>query len=269
MQQLCTLANILDQFNTKRPLYGGSIGNGDHNNANSRLNVAVSGAIAADMPAQARTLIQKLNSDPNVNVKSDWKLVTLWIGGNDLCRFCNGGAQHTPAAYTKAIEDALTIFLNELPRVFINLVQIMDVSQLYNLHEGTCDMWHNQVCACAAGSNATSRAEAKTLATEYQNHITAMAKQPKWSSREDFAVVIQPFFTQTTLPLKPDGQPDRSYFAPDCFHFSTKSHEGVGIALWNNMIQPVGKKSLKWTPGEAPQCPTNAQPYLYTSVNSA
>jgi phospholipase B1 len=268
MEQLATMVNILDQFNTKRQVYGGSVGNGDHNNANSRLNVAVSGAIGADMPSQANTLVQKLKTNPNVNFANDWKLVTLWIGGNDLCRFCNGGAQHTAAAYTGAIEEALTIFLNELPRVFINLVQILDVSQLYNLHEGTCDYWHNQVCACAAGSNATTRAEAKTLATEYQNHVTAMSRLSKWSTREDFALVVQPFFVQTTLPLKPDGQPDRSYFAPDCFHFSTKAHEGVGIALWNNMIQPVGKKSQKWVAGESYQCPTNAQPYLFTNVNS-
>ena len=25
----------------------------------------------------------------SVNVDEDWKLITLWIGGNDLCRYCN------------------------------------------------------------------------------------------------------------------------------------------------------------------------------------
>jgi phospholipase B1 len=268
MEQLATMVNILAKFNTKKPVYGGSVGNGDQNNANSRLNVAVSGAIAADMPTQANALVQKLKTNPNVNFANDWKVVTIWIGGNDLCRFCNGNPEHTPAAYTSSIEQALTILFNEVPKVFVNMVQILDVSQLYNLHEGTCDMWHNQVCSCAAGSNSTTRSEAKTLATQYQNHIDAMVKQSKWGTKQDFAVVIQPFFVQTTLPLNSNGQPDRSYFAPDCFHFSTKAHEGVGIALWNNMIQPVGKKAQKWTAGEPPQCPTNAQPYLFTAVNS-
>jgi len=268
MTQLATMVNIMNMFNSKKNIYGGSIGNGDHNNANSRLNCAVSGAIGADMPGQANTLVNKMKSDPNVNWANDWKVVTIWIGGNDLCRFCNGNPEHTAAAYSNSIDQALTVLLNQMPRVFVNMVQILDVSTLYNLHEGTCDMWHNQVCSCAAGNNATTRTQAAALAKEYQNHIAAMVKQSKFSSRDDFAVVIQPFFMQTTLPLKADGQPDRSYFAPDCFHFSTKGHEGVGIALWNNMIQPVGKKSLKWTPGEAPQCPTDAQPYLFTNVNS-
>ena len=25
----------------------------------------------------------------SVDVDNDWKLITLWIGGNDLCRYCN------------------------------------------------------------------------------------------------------------------------------------------------------------------------------------
>jgi len=26
----------------------------------------------------------------NVNVQEDWKLVSIWIGGNDLCAVCEG-----------------------------------------------------------------------------------------------------------------------------------------------------------------------------------
>ena len=28
--------------------------------------------------------------DQDVNVDEDWKLITLWIGGNDLCAVCKG-----------------------------------------------------------------------------------------------------------------------------------------------------------------------------------
>ncbi len=24
----------------------------------------------------------------SINVEEDWKLITLWIGGNDLCNYC-------------------------------------------------------------------------------------------------------------------------------------------------------------------------------------
>lgn len=33
-----------------------------------------------------------------------------------------------------------------------------------------------------------------------------------------------------------DGRPDRSYFAPDCFHLSQKAHTLMARALWNNMV---------------------------------
>ncbi len=34
-----------------------------------------------------------------------------------------------------------------------------------------------------------------------------------------------------------DGKPDRSYFAPDCFHYTEKGHEGAAVGLWNNLFQ--------------------------------
>lgn len=25
----------------------------------------------------------------DIDIENDWKVITLWIGGNDLCDFCN------------------------------------------------------------------------------------------------------------------------------------------------------------------------------------
>lgn len=36
--------------------------------------------------------------------------------------------------------------------------------------------------------------------------------------------------------LLKDGRPDRSYFAPDCFHLSQKAHTLMARGLWNNMV---------------------------------
>ena len=46
------------------------------------------------MPAQADHYVEKLqrghdNGDWDMN--EDWKVITLLIGGNDLCRACDGG----------------------------------------------------------------------------------------------------------------------------------------------------------------------------------
>ena len=57
-------------------------------------------------------------------------------------------------------------------------------------------------------------------------------------------MVVQPFFLNTTLPRLLDGSVDMSYFAPDCFHFTQKGHRAIALALWNNMVEPLGKKRI-------------------------
>uniref|UniRef100_A0A3Q3JW94 Uncharacterized protein n=1 Tax=Monopterus albus TaxID=43700 RepID=A0A3Q3JW94_MONAL len=63
----------------------------------------------------------------------------------------------------------------------------------------------------------------------------------RYDGREDFAVVVQPFFKNSILPLN-EGRPDTTYFTEDCFHFTERGHADMATALWNNMLEPVGKK---------------------------
>ena len=37
---------------------------------------------------QARKLIDRMKSDPNVDFEKDWKVVTILSGNNDLCDYC-------------------------------------------------------------------------------------------------------------------------------------------------------------------------------------
>ena len=58
----------------------------------SQLNVAEPGATNRGMAGQAETLIAKLRDDNStegdVDFDNDWKVITMFIGGNDLCRIC-------------------------------------------------------------------------------------------------------------------------------------------------------------------------------------
>ncbi len=82
----------------------------------------------------------------------------------------------------------------------------------------------------------------------------------RYNDRDDFTVVVQPFYigvelpmivrelqiilpnisyisvTKITLFIQGD-KPDKSYFAPDCFHFSAKGHKEAAVGLWNNMVR--------------------------------
>jgi phospholipase B1 len=55
--------------------------------ANRLFDVAMSGAVGNDMPGQVAGLIDLLKADPNVDFANDWKVITMWIGANDLCRY--------------------------------------------------------------------------------------------------------------------------------------------------------------------------------------
>ena len=44
----------------------------------------------------------------------------------------------------------------------------------------------------------------------------------------------------------------------------------AGIALWNNMLEPVGKKSFTFdVKDQVITCPTEEHPYIFTNLNSA
>ena len=40
------------------------------------------------MKKQAMELVDKMRADPEVDFHNDWKIVTLFVGGNDLCGSC-------------------------------------------------------------------------------------------------------------------------------------------------------------------------------------
>lgn len=40
------------------------------------------------MPGQAKLIVERMKADKNINFDEDWKVITLFVGGNDLCDFC-------------------------------------------------------------------------------------------------------------------------------------------------------------------------------------
>ena len=59
----------------------------------SKLDVAVSGAVAQDLTSQARLLAAKLRVPPYASKRGEWKLLTLFIGANNVCRACQVDAK--------------------------------------------------------------------------------------------------------------------------------------------------------------------------------
>ena len=90
-----------------------------------------------------------------------------------------------------------------------------------------------------------------------QKEIAKLVDGGRYDTTDDFTVVVQPFMIGMHLPklvseedpnhlpllintlqlTQPGGdKPDKSYLAPDCFHFSAKGHTEGALGLWNNMV---------------------------------
>ena len=57
----------------------------------SQLNVAVGGATNVQMLSQAERLVDRMKDNFTllpIDYENDWKMISLFIGGNDLCRVC-------------------------------------------------------------------------------------------------------------------------------------------------------------------------------------
>lgn len=252
--KLTTLGSILREYNPR--IKGLSTGEGDIESAGANLNLAVTGAVIQDLPGQVKNFTKRLRSNLGlIHYHTDWKMVSILIGHNNLCDFCVDPVENGPETFGRLLEESIDLLYAQVPRLFVNLLSPIDVSILSTFSSyGQCGFWHSYLCPCAvAGPDAL-----KALAQAHEGYfreIERIVGLPKYQTRGDFALVLQPFLKDTVIPTKPDGQPDDSYFAPDCFHFSEKSHQAAGVALWNNLISPAQTKQHTWSPGEPIKCP--------------
>ncbi|XP_030854381.1 phospholipase B1, membrane-associated [Strongylocentrotus purpuratus] len=262
-----TLANVLRKFNPALKGYGWGTGRWDSDEAG--MNVGYPGDKANDMPHQADWLIEKMKADPNIDYENDWKVVTLFIGGNDLCAWCKNIVYYASDNYVNFIHESLMTLHDQMPRTIVNVVGLLQVYQVEILSSTICDFIHQGVCSCGMFLTPDELAEFEAMNRQYQVKLTEDINSGQYDDKDDFTVVLQPFLQETAVPMTEDGDPDFSYFAPDCFHFSAKGHAQCGIELWNNMIEPVGNKRVTWDPTVTDiSCPTEEFPYIYTNLNS-
>ncbi|KAL4648972.1 phospholipase B1, membrane-associated-like [Arapaima gigas] len=271
LESVTTLPNILREFNPS--LRGFSVGQGSQKKG---FNMAVSGAKASQVPAQVQNLIQAMKESKEIDFEKDWKLITLFIGANDLCQYCLDRNNLSPLNYSHHLRQSLDLLYNNVPRVMVNILQIMQIEGLRKIKSDTlgCSLLQRNLCPCilTLSEDSLELNEMKMINREYQvSSCRLLIFQGRYDGREDFTVVLQPYFQNTIIPLSVDGTPDLSYFSVDCFHFSERGHAEMAIALWNNMLEPVGSKqtfnNFTYDRNKI-KCPLEAQPYIYTRMNS-
>ncbi|GFO11153.1 phospholipase b1, membrane-associated [Plakobranchus ocellatus] len=263
-KDMVTLPNIIREYNPD--VIGASVSPYE-----SVLNEAVSGAKSDGLLNQTITLVNEIKADSRIDFESDWKVVTVFIGGNDLCAICYDYDYYNPDNYIKRVQEGLDYLLENLPRTFINLVEVLNVEMVQELNNNIlCSAVHIYACDCAAFPKSKEE-EAKIIEyrEDYQEKLRELVKLERYHAKDDFEVVLQPFYRDTYPPYKAEGVLDLTYFASDCFHYSTKGQQAAAKALWNNMVEPVGSKRLDWHPDEElEKIPSSTQPRTVKNVGS-
>jgi len=243
-----TFPNVFKNFTAT--IIGASTGIGARTIATNGLNGAVSGAKVQDMNEQARWLISALQNRVDVDPVNDWKVVTIWIGSNNLCALCNNATDNSPAVYESNLRSALTT-LFQIPRLIVNLLPPLDVTDLAKFTNAGigCSFVHPIACSCGTSSNANTRRTVQLAVKSYAEVMYKLAGEFNSPRYTDRTVVIQPTLINTKIP-------ERNYLsAADCFHPSALGQQNIAIAFWNNFITPVASKSLEWIPGGGITCP--------------
>jgi phospholipase B1 len=263
----------LKEFNPN--LTGYSTGTGEFSSPNSQLNVAFPVSADADALKQAKVLVRRIRKNPKINFNEDWKMVTIFFGANDICSGqCYNKVDFSPQMHYKKLMVALDYLQKNLPRTFVNLIPVLDVSVSIRIKRTMmCRFLHALFCACFHRGGNEMNVITK-LTQQYQRAEEELIFSGRYDTKDDFTVVLQPFMKLFNAPNdeahRYDEVIDISYITYDCFHFSQKGHALGANMLWNNLLEPIGRKSKKRLNYilELFHCPTPQAPFLFTSKNS-
>ncbi|CAH0558649.1 unnamed protein product [Brassicogethes aeneus] len=227
-REFLTLPNILKEFNPN--LKGYSIGTGQFLSYNSHLNVAFPVASDEDALGQAKILVNKIKQIKSIDFKSDWKMVTVFFGANNICSGqCFNKEEASSRNHIRKLSLALDYLQENLPRTIVNLVSVLDVSVSIRIKRTMmCRFLHTLFCTCFHNQDGKELDTIIKLTKEYQKAEEELVFSGRYDKKDDFTVVIQPFMKLFNAPkdIKQtfDEVIDISYITHDCFHFSQKGH---------------------------------------------
>lgn len=217
------------------------------------LNAAQSGGVVNDLPAQAQYLAEQLAALPSAT--AGWKLLTVWIGSNNLCGSCKNNTSDDPDNYEQQLNQTLTVLRQNVSNLLVNLVRPLAISSLRSLevNDTWCELLHKVAaeCYCAFYGTPEQLQQMDQYAHEYGDRLDKLAAQWNAYGYSDFGVTVQPFLTDSAIP-------DPSYLSKlDCFHPSELAHSKLAINTWNSLLTPVPLKEYNWAVDTTPVCATD------------
>ncbi|KAL0090040.1 secreted phospholipase B1 [Phycomyces blakesleeanus] len=234
-----------------------------------RLNNAVTGAKVQDLDIEVTRLVRLLKSSSYDSIRDEWKLITIFVGANNICVLCNDERTGLPSqADADVFEDSMRQVMErlrtEVGKSFVNLVALFNVSSVYEASRGDpycefiLDPSHLSVCSCIQGDE-KQRLAADLVVMEYNTRLEKIAFEYNELNDRQFGVGYQPGFM-----FFPVGQYKQHYLSGfDCFHPNKCANQVMAIVLWNNMFSTPEEKTKKYTLENITiQCPGPDRPYL-------
>ncbi|XP_071961855.1 phospholipase B1, membrane-associated-like [Antedon mediterranea] len=255
LTKMTTLPSILKMYNGN--LYGYSNGSRD-------LNVAFIGAESQDMLTQADTLISRMQSDSNIDMERDWKMITLYVGLNDICNTCHDVEKYSSFNYVTNIAKAIERLKEKVPRAYVNVIQIFDVSILRQVdaNDQYCESIRPNTCPCIVKKEDAE--VVSQLSQQYQEKLAEAIDDGNYDS-DTFSVQLQ---RQNDLVTSlSDETPDVTLLSGDCTHLSRKGHERSAATLWNNLFTAGERTVNNYATGVELVCPEEGA-YLSTSTSN-
>jgi small subunit ribosomal protein S29e/phospholipase B1 len=244
-----TIPNILKLYNPN--LQGQSTGETVPFTPGSNLDAAISEAKIADVPSQVQYLINTLKSAEyagKIDFQNDWKLLTLFIGANNLCICCHNDSRGTPQYFEQNLRSILTLIQQNIPRTFVNVMTIFNISGVWFAGEqyAYCRViWGgvtNGECPCLLKYGAAERQTMDEMSVSYAQVSAKVVAEfaSENTHNPNFTAVIQPGISGYNI----------TYFGAeflselDCFHPNLQANEFFTLSIWNNMMTaPPNKKN--------------------------
>ncbi|CAJ0589784.1 unnamed protein product [Cylicocyclus nassatus] len=260
LQDQITVGKILRELN--HGIMGLSQGEGYKNTG---FNVAISGRTSEDLPRQASELVSRMRQQ-GVNLAGDWKLVTIFIGTNDLQKFGCTGRTSEPISredYKAYLVKAISFLRENLNRTIVSIIPMWNSQLAIEAHSLILDEKRLQ-----CGDHYMEKRD--ILCGEYRKAAYEI-QDSRMFDREDFTVVVQGFMDEITDAFRnSSGVYDKTFYAVDMFHMSKYGNAVLGKFLWNALLEPVGNKTARPNLGDDSvplKCPTKDRPYIQTLNN--
>jgi len=212
-----------------------------------------------------------------VDFERDWKLITIYIGGNDLCSKIEDWDQFPPENFIANYNKTLTYLRQNVPRALVSVVTVLDLHYIMEIQNYgfICNLVHKKECPIATDAHKDLWPQVIERMRKYQQQLKHLLATEYQDCGDNFAVVLQTFNENVQYPETINGDEidgDLSFLAPDCFHFSQKGHAAMARVLWNSLITPVSVKpnstvATEILEGEI-KCLDKNCPFLATNQNS-